>query len=129
MFGVKMPFIQRIVEPKFLSKTSLRNEDGESIVSDYELEAVTNNTLSNALRQLASLVLVANDIFTELTKELQKVSTRSSALKTKIGDVEKKVEQYDPKLIAVRKYFFDYFPTNKELFSRTLFSKSFQPKE
>lgn len=101
--SVKMPFIQRIVEPKFLSRTSLNNEDGRAIVSDYELEAVTNNTLSNALRQLASLVLVADDIFTQLTHELQNVSTRSSALKVKIGYVEKKVEEYDPKLVAVRK--------------------------
>lgn len=104
-----MPFIQRIVEPKFLSRTSLRNEDGLPIISDYELEAVTNNTLSNALRQLAALVLVANDIFEELTKELQNVSTRSSALKVKIVDVEKKVEEYDPKLVAVRKYLFFYY--------------------
>lgn len=101
-----MPFVQRIVEPIYLSRTSLHNEDGEAIISDYELEAVTNNTLSNALRQLASLVLVANDIFTELTKELQKVSTRSTELKIKIGCVEKKVSEYDPKQIAVRKFIF-----------------------
>lgn len=107
-----MPFIQRIVEPKYLSKTSLHSDDGEPIVTDFELEAVTNNTLSNALRQLASLVLVANDIFTELTKELQKVSTRSSALKVKIGKVEKKVEEYDPKLVAVRKCFFYHSDIN-----------------
>lgn len=100
----KMPFVQRIIEPKFLSRTSLHNEDGEPIISDYELEAVTNNTLSNALRQLASLVLVANDIFSELTKELKKVTTRASTLKTKIEAVEKKVEEYDPKQVAVRKY-------------------------
>lgn len=101
---VIMPFIQRFVEPKYLSRTSLHTEDGEAIISDYELEAVTNNTLSNALRQLASLVLVANEIFTDLTKELQKVSARSSELKIKIGVVEKKVSQIDPKQIAVRKY-------------------------
>lgn len=117
---LKMPFVQRIVEPKYLSRTSLHNENGEPIISDYELEAVTNNTLSNALRQLASLVLVANDIFTELTKELQNVSTRSSALKVKIGDVEKKVEEYDPKLVAVRKYFLLFFINLENLFIFTI---------
>lgn len=100
----KMPFIQRIVEPKFLSRTSLQNENGDPVVTDCELEAVTNNTLSNALRQLASLVLVANDIFTELTKELQKVSDRSASLKVKIGLVEDKLSGYDPKTVTVRKY-------------------------
>lgn len=99
-----MPFVQRVVEPKFLSRTSLWDEDGKPRVSDDELVAVTNNTLSNALRQLASLVLVADDIFTELRKELCTIAKRSEQLKTKIGLVEEKVAAYDPKKVAVRKY-------------------------
>lgn len=99
-----MPFVQRVIEPKHLSRTSLWDEDGRPRVSDDELEAVTNNTLSNALRQLASLVLVADDIFTELRKELCAIAKRSEQLKTKIGVVEEKVAAYDPKKVAVRKY-------------------------
>lgn len=103
---VKMPFVQRVIEPKYLSRTSLWDAEGRPLVTDDELEAVTNNTLSNALRQLASLVLVANDIFTELGNQLQLIAKRSEQLKTKIGQVEEKVEAYDPKKVAVRKYIF-----------------------
>lgn len=99
-----MPFVQRVVEPKYLSRTSLWDEDGKPKVADGELEAVTNNTLSNALRQLASLVLVADDIFSELRKELCAIARRSEQLKTRIGAVEEKVAAYDPKKVAVRKY-------------------------
>lgn len=98
-----MPFVQRVVEPKFLSRTSLWDEEGKPRVSDDELEAVTNNTLSNALRQLASLVLVADDIFAELGKELQSINKRSDALKARIGQVEQKAFGYDPKKVTVRK--------------------------
>lgn len=99
-----MPFVQRVVEPKYLSRTSLWDDDGKPKVTDEELDAVTNNTLSNALRQLASLVLVADDIFNELRKELNSIAKRSQQLKTKIGVVEEKVANCDPKKVAVRKY-------------------------
>lgn len=98
-----MPFVQRIIEPKYLSRTSLWDVDGNPRVTDDELEAVTNNTLSNALRQLASLVLAANDIFAELKNELKVIAQRSEKLKSKIDLVEDKVAAYDPKKVTVRK--------------------------
>lgn len=101
--AVKMPFVQRVIEPKFLSHTSLFDADGKPRVNDDELEAVTNNTLSNALRQLASLALAANDIFVELTRQLQHVTQRSDILKGKIGALEQKVSSFDPKKVSVRK--------------------------
>lgn len=104
-----MPFIQRIVEPIYLSRTPLWDNDGKPIVNDDELTAVTNSTLANALRQLASLVLVANDIFTDLNGHLQKITNRSEKLKVKISIVEDKVNQYDPKKVPVRKYFHNFF--------------------
>lgn len=99
-----MPFVQRVIEPKYLSKTSLFNADGKPRVLDDELEAVTNNTLSNALRQLASLVLAADDIFTEFTRQLKKVAERSARLKGRIEVLETEVTGFDPKKVAVRKY-------------------------
>ncbi|CAH1373174.1 unnamed protein product [Tenebrio molitor] len=96
-----MPFVQRVIEPKFLSRTSLWDEDGKPLVVDEELEAVTNNTLSNALRQLASLVLVADDIFAELGGQLKEINKRSEGLKAKIEAVEGKVSAYDPKKVTV----------------------------
>ncbi|PSN29273.1 hypothetical protein C0J52_24812 [Blattella germanica] len=99
-----MPFVQRVVEPKYLSRRSLHGEDGQPLVNDYELEAVTNNTLSSALRQLASIVLIANDIFEDLAKQLKDVCERSKNLRTRIETVEEKVAAFDPKKVTVRKY-------------------------
>ncbi|XP_049804016.1 uncharacterized protein LOC126242075 [Schistocerca nitens] len=99
-----MPFIQRIVEPIYLSRQSLHKEESASVVTEYELEAVTNNTLSNALRQLASLVVIANDIFDDLAKQLQDVSERATKLRTRIDLIEEKVSAFDPKTVTVRKY-------------------------
>lgn len=98
-----MPFVQRVVQPKYLSRTTLWDEDGRPKVDDDELVAVTNNTLSNALRQLASIVLIADDIFSELRKELCSIASRSEQLKARIGVVEERVTTYDPKTVAVRK--------------------------
>ncbi|XP_060801928.1 mucin-2 [Amyelois transitella] len=96
-----MPFVQRVVEPRFLSRTSLRDEDGKPKVTDEELQAVTNCTLSNALRQLASLVLLAEDIFSELTTQLQDITERSKLAQTKIEKIGEIVEKYDPKKVPV----------------------------
>ena len=101
----EMPFVQRVVEPKFLSRTSLRDENGKPRVTDEELQAVTNCTLSNALRQLASLVLLAEDIFSELTSQLEGITERSKVARTKIESIHNIVEKYDPKKVTVRKYF------------------------
>ncbi|XP_018561614.2 uncharacterized protein LOC108903802 isoform X1 [Anoplophora glabripennis] len=96
-----MPFVQRFVEPKYLSRTNLFDEDGNPRVSDDELQAVTNNTLCNALRQLASLVLVADDIFTNLGGQLQSINKRSESVKVKINALEEKVTKFDPKEVTV----------------------------
>ncbi|CAF4766539.1 unnamed protein product [Pieris macdunnoughi] len=101
-----MPFVERVVEPKFLSRTSLRDENGKQKVTDEELQAVTNCTLSNALRQLASLVLLAEDIFSELTGQLEAIKERSKAAQAKIVTINELVEKYDPKKVPVRKYLF-----------------------
>lgn len=99
-----MPFVQRSIEPKYLSRTNLFDEDGKPRVLEEELQAVTNNTLCNALRQLASLVLAADDIFQELGGQLQSISKRSEAIKLKINVLEERVDKYDPKEVTVRKY-------------------------
>lgn len=82
----------------------MRDADGRSKITDEELQAVTNCTLSNALRQLASLVLLAEDIFSELTVQLQGVTERSKVAQTKIEKINELVEKYDPKKVPVRKY-------------------------
>lgn len=99
-----MPFVQRYIEPKYLSRTSLFDDDGNPKVLEEEQQAVTNNTLCNALRQLASLVLAADEIFQELGGQLQTINKRSEAIKVKISVLGERVDKYDPKEVTVRKY-------------------------
>ncbi|CAH1165564.1 unnamed protein product [Phyllotreta striolata] len=96
-----MPFVQRAIEPKWLSKGRLFDDDGRPKIGDFELEAVTNGTLCNALRQLGSLVRAADDIFAELGGRLEDIGRRSERLKVKIGRVEEKARSFDPKEVAV----------------------------
>ncbi|XP_055586755.1 uncharacterized protein LOC129739372 [Uranotaenia lowii] len=99
-----MPFVQRVVTPKYVARSTKPSHSRGATplpVQDYELEAITNLTLSNALRQLASLVLISNQIFTELNKELASVSERSLGIKQRIDNLSKRVEEFDPKQVTV----------------------------
>lgn len=86
---------------------------------DNELETITNLTLSNAMRQLASLLALSKEIFTELNKELEVVSERSTRIKSKLTSLQQRVDDpsYDAKLVVVRKYtqifFFFFNPSNQ----------------
>ncbi|KAL1139716.1 hypothetical protein AAG570_006694 [Ranatra chinensis] len=99
-----MPFVQRLVQPTHLSGVRLFDDEGRPTVKDGELEAVTNCTLSSALRQLASVVLIAKEIFDTLEEQLEQVTERTKRLRTKIDSVQEKVADYDPKAVTVRKY-------------------------
>jgi predicted nucleic acid-binding Zn-ribbon protein len=99
-----MPFVQREVRPKYLSRVILHDEEGRPRVKDGELEAVTNYTLSSALRQLASVVRIAKEVFDGLNSQLVEVADRTRRLRTKIDIVEEKVTKFDPKTVTVRKY-------------------------
>lgn len=111
-----MPFVKRVVQPKYICRKrqqqnapggppgdSLVPSTSSGVVQDFELETITNVTLSNALRQLASLLLISNEIFSELNKELEQISDRSMGLKQRIDTLAQKVDNDDPKLVPVRK--------------------------
>lgn len=87
------------------------NISSGGVIEDYELESITNLTLSNALRQLASLTILSNQIFTELNRELQEVGERSRGLNTRIEKIREQVDAFDPKLVTVRKYLLIYLFT------------------
>lgn len=74
------------------------------ICAGYEFDSISNITLSNALRQLASLVLIASEIFGDLQQELQSVGERARHVQKKINAVEQRLVGYDPKTVQVRKY-------------------------
>lgn len=103
-----MPFVQRQVEPKFIARRSAASKEKytQSTLQDNELESITNLTLSNAIRQLASLLVLSKEIFTELNEGLEKIGDRSVKMKERITVLHKKVEDpsYDAKLVVVREY-------------------------
>lgn len=86
------------------SPTATGGGGGTRVISGYEFDSISNITLSNALRQLASLVLIASDIFDDLQRDLQSVGERAGRVQRKILAVERRVCAYDPKLVTVRKY-------------------------
>nr|CAI5819249.1 unnamed protein product [Callosobruchus analis] len=98
-----MPFAQRFVEPRLPDVSVCLTRTGSPRVSDGELAAVTNGTLCNALRQLASLVAAADGIFDELADELKRVHGRSQQVKVRIELLTGKVDGFDPKAVSVRK--------------------------
>lgn len=71
------------------------------------------------MRQLASVLALSKEIFTELSSELDGINERSTRLKGKLTKIQGRVESssYDAKLVVVRKYpmtyaflqFFEFF--------------------
>ena len=60
-----------------------------------ELECVTNNTLSNVIRQLSSLSKHAEDMFAELFVEANTVFNRANNLHERVSKLNVKVTQLD----------------------------------
>jgi hypothetical protein len=103
-----MPFVQRQIEPKYIARRSTASKKTSGPVRDNELEEITNLTFSNAMRQLASLLALSKEIFSELNRELELVSTRSVRIKERLTVLHDRVEDssFDAKLVVVRKFFF-----------------------
>jgi hypothetical protein len=98
-----MPFVQRAVGPVHLSRVKLHDEHGVPTIRDRELDAVTNCALSNALRQMASVAALADEVFRELRDQLTDVATRSASLKRRVQALGQLVDNADPKAVTVRK--------------------------
>ncbi|XP_014207313.1 wiskott-Aldrich syndrome protein family member 2-like [Copidosoma floridanum] len=102
-----MPFVARKLEPKFLCRGHVPY--GSGAARDWpvgaELEAAANGALSGSLKQLASLLGAAEDIFAELTTELTGIAERSAKLRRRIDRVEESLLAQDPKKIPVRRPF------------------------
>lgn len=103
---VAMPFVMRKVEPRHLCRGHVPADSQPDWPVGAELEAVANGALTSSLRQLASLLTTAEDIFASLTGELARVAERSGHLRRKIDQVEKRLGTVDPKKIPVREYTF-----------------------
>ncbi|KAG5329122.1 WASF3 protein, partial [Acromyrmex charruanus] len=98
---VAMPFVMRKVEPRHVCRGHVPAGSHPGWPVGAELEAVANGTLTTSLKQLASLLTVAEDIFANLTAELAQVAERSGHLRHKLDKVEERLCTVDPKKIPV----------------------------
>ncbi|XP_030583666.1 Nance-Horan syndrome protein [Archocentrus centrarchus] len=93
-----MPFAKRIVEPQFLCRYQVPNEEG--LVFE-DLVSISNVALSRTLRQLSDLAKHACSIFQELENELTSTNQRVRGLQGKIGHLQRTCSELDPKQEAV----------------------------
>lgn len=102
-----MPFIQRLVEPIYVSRfpsnaidsTDLNQshqqqnqQKHQNCSSENEFDTISNKTLGNVLRQLASVVLCADQIFCGLGNELYNIQKRTETIKKRIKIVGTTIE-------------------------------------
>ncbi|XP_051528101.1 actin remodeling regulator NHS-like [Myxocyprinus asiaticus] len=93
-----MPFAKRIVEPPFLCRHPIPNDEG---LLFEDLCSISNVALSRTLRQLSDLAKHACSLFQELENEIVCTNQRVWALQNKIGKIQQSASALDPKLEAV----------------------------
>ncbi len=71
---------------------------------DNALECVSNQTLCDAMRQLASLLGHADTLFTELSEECGDITQRLAGLTQRISRLDDVVAKYNPKKEKIRKF-------------------------
>uniref|UniRef100_A0A0A9YPN5 Wiskott-Aldrich syndrome protein family member n=1 Tax=Lygus hesperus TaxID=30085 RepID=A0A0A9YPN5_LYGHE len=86
-----MPLPKRQIEPVHVARGTIPEEIG----FPSELEAVTNGTLANAVRQLSSLSRHAEDLFAELTRDSRGIAARANSLQARLDRLSVKVTQLD----------------------------------
>ncbi|XP_074111989.1 wiskott-Aldrich syndrome protein family member 3 SCAR [Cotesia typhae] len=86
-----MPLPKRLVEPVHVARGTIP----EAFPLPSELEAATNGTLANTIRQLSSLSRHAEDLFGELAREAHTLSDRANSLQARIDRLAVKVTQLD----------------------------------
>lgn len=86
-----MPLPKRLVEPIHVARSVYREDTQEPT----ELEAVTNTTLTNIIRQLSSLSKHSEDLFSELARDAGQLADRANSLQARIDRLAIKVTQLD----------------------------------
>lgn len=110
-----MPFIQRTIEPVFLSRPTQQQQQQSSATTSGESSSIAkakkqsqnddftliaNCTLANVLRQLGSVVLIADEILSDLGNELHTIRIRSDKIQKRITNVEKSLENIEETIIC-----------------------------
>ena len=100
-----MPFVLRQVKPVALSRSRGGGASTEARVSELDpRQLISNETLAACLRQLASLVVTAHDMFGEYERQAQQIYERSRTLKGRLGRLQTLVDAYDCRAVPVRKW-------------------------
>ena len=92
-----MPFAKRAIEPTRLSRSPLQKD------YKFDLDCISNNTLCGLLRQLSSLAIKADSIFTEIAEECVSVAKKTKRIRNRVGDITKRVDKLNAKAVTVRK--------------------------
>lgn len=96
-----MSAVKWIVEPVFLNRKRLPPDKLDESSSD--LDQFANRSMCSLIRQLSSLALIANSIFTEITAECEVIKIKSEKLKNRISDISLIVDNLNAKAKKVRK--------------------------
>ncbi|XP_063981138.1 uncharacterized protein LOC135164586 [Diachasmimorpha longicaudata] len=113
-----MPFVVRNIQPRYIGRGHVPQDAtiAETWPVGAELGAVSNGTLASTLKQLASLLSVAEDIFGELTAELTSIADRSGVLRRRIDRLDDRLASIDPKKIPVPESDICTFALRKDYF-------------
>ena len=91
---IQMPLIKRSVEPRNVSRGPCITGTVSSVTD--ELEFVSVFTLANVMRQLSTLAVHVDDMFSELNRESVAVSRRTIALTERTERLRLKIMQLNP---------------------------------
>jgi ABC-type transporter Mla subunit MlaD len=102
-----MPFVLRQVTPVRLSRrpSSTTTAADDNNGDDDARQLVTNWTLTACLRQLASLVSLAGDIFDQCQAQAQALNERTLQLRQRLDKVQSAVDALDSRTVKIRKLF------------------------
>ena len=92
-----MPFPLRPISPTHLSKSEIPSD------MDNPLEYITNTTLTQAMRQLASLLRQADDLFQDLGDRCNNINLSTNRINMRVTKLREKVEKYNPRKEKLRK--------------------------
>lgn len=104
-----MPFVLRQVTPVRLSRLGEPSKNGgvdncSQMADDDVRQLISNQTLSACLRQLASLVSLASDIFDHCHDEANVLQQRTVQLRQRLDRLQSDADQrLDSRSVAIRK--------------------------
>ncbi len=109
-----MPFHQRSIEPRRVSRLSARDgwkpaeENGRrrlrKPVLFSSLDEVSCHTLTSIIHQLSDLSRHASDIFLGIEMEAGMVFRRSCRIQGRLQSLQGEIRKFDPKKIKIRKF-------------------------